>query len=184
MKMHVLTGDDALSRIGTKHAAFTCEPQKYLKNFAKTNELSEESSKMVEEYLVRVWTVAGRKTSCQTFDQARLEAHINSVTPKTLAQLPPTSSVIRNHIQRAFFVIRNVLCVLIDGAPVLSATDYDWFSDGGTIMPANGLKPIPEDMLTVCKCGGKCDTNRCLCAKGELRCVVYCHTSISDCHNA
>ena len=94
----MLTGDDALSRIGTKHAAFTCEPQKCLRNFAESDELSDESMKIVEEYLVRVWIGAGRKMPCKTFDRARLESHINSVTPKTLAQLPPTSSVIQKHI--------------------------------------------------------------------------------------
>ena len=45
VKVHVLPGDDALSRIGTKHAAFTCEPSKYLHLFAETNDWNEESSK-------------------------------------------------------------------------------------------------------------------------------------------
>lgn len=35
VKVHVLTGDDGLSKIGTKYAAFTCEPKKYLGNFAE-----------------------------------------------------------------------------------------------------------------------------------------------------
>ena len=83
------------------------------------------------------------------------------------------------------FIIRNVLTILIDGDPILSAMDYSWFLDGGTILPVKGLKPMPEDRLVLCKCGGKCDTNRCLYAKGELLRFIYCHIlhSVSDCRN-
>ena len=62
VKVHMLTGDDALSKIGTKHAALTCEPEKYLENFAKSHDLSEEALKKVDEYLVCVWTGARCKT--------------------------------------------------------------------------------------------------------------------------
>ena len=183
VKVHVLTGDDALSRIGTKHAALACEPHKYLHLFAESSECNEESLKMAEEYLVRVWTGALRKTSSRTFDQARLESHISSATPKALVQLPPTSSVIHNHIKRAFFVLRNVLNVFNDRSPELNAIDFGWFLEGDTMLPAKGLKPIPDDILVVCKCVGKCDTNRCKCFKVDVPCVVYCHTAHQDCDN-
>ena len=111
VKAHVLTGNDALSKIGTKHAALTCEPEKYLVNFGEFLVLSEESFKMVEEYLVRVWTGAGRKKSSQTFDQARLEMHIKGAKP--LPEFPPTSSVIAYHIQRSLFIAHNVLSLLM-----------------------------------------------------------------------
>jgi hypothetical protein len=35
----------------------------------------------------------------------------------------------------------------------------------------------------VCKCVGKCDTNRCKCFKVDVPCVVYCHTAHQDCDN-
>jgi len=111
LKVHVLSGDDAHSRIGTKHAAFACEPQKYLSNFAESDDLSDDSVMVVEEYLVHVWIGAGRKTSCQTFDRARLESYTHSVTPKALAQLPPTSNVIRQHIRRAVFDMSSMSCL-------------------------------------------------------------------------
>jgi len=138
----------------------------------------------VEEYLVHVWTGAGRKTSSHTFNQVRLENHFKGATPKPLAQLAPTSSVIRTHIQRAFFILRNVLNLLNDRGAVLDPVNRGWFCDGGTILPVKGLKPLPADMLIVCKCGGKCDTKRCSCAKADLMCVVFCHKSqLSDCQN-
>ena len=150
-KVHVLTGDDALSRIGTKDAAFTCEPQKYLQRFTESDELSDDSVKIVEEYIARVWIGDGRKTSCKTFDRSRVESHINSLTPKSLAQLPPTSSIIRNHIQRSYFIIRNIFSMMSDCAQKLFAMDYGWFCDDGIILPVKGLNPIPEKLLVLCK---------------------------------
>ena len=40
IKAHVLTGDDALSKIGSKHAALTLEPFKYLSGFAEAEEMN------------------------------------------------------------------------------------------------------------------------------------------------
>ena len=38
--MHVLTGDDTLRKIGTKHASLSCDPQRFLDNFAESNKLT------------------------------------------------------------------------------------------------------------------------------------------------
>jgi hypothetical protein len=184
VKVHVLTGDDALSKIGTKHAAYTCEPDKYLHNFAESEDLTEESTKLAEEYLVRVWTSAGRNTVCKTFDHARYESHINSNHPKPLELLPPTSSVIQNHIKRAFFILRNVLNILNEQYTVPDATNYGWLLEDATMLPVKGLKSIPPEILTVCQCGGQCDTRRCVCRRGGMSCVVFCHAANnSECRN-
>jgi len=184
VKVHVLTGDDALSKIGTKHAAYTCDPDHYLHNFAESDDLTEESSQIVEEYLVRVWTGAVRKTLCKTFDNARYEQHINSQHPKPLELLPPTSSVIRNHIKRGFFILRNLFTILNEQSTVTEATNYGWSNEDGTMLPVKGLKPIPPEMLIVCLCRGECDTRRCICKKGGVSCVVFCHASQdSECRN-
>ena len=181
VKAHVLTGNDALSKIGTKHAALTCEPEKYLVNFGEFSVLSEESFKMVEEFLVRVWTGAGRKTSSQTFDQARLEMHIKGAKP--LPEFPPpTSSVIAYHIQRSLFIAHNVLSLLNDHGPILEPTYYGWFSDSGSLLPVKGLKSLPDEELIVCKCGGRCHTKRCPCRKAGQLCVIFCHES-QECQN-
>ena len=184
VKVHVLTGDDALSKIGTKHAALTCEPEKYLNTFAESHDLSEESLKKAEEYLVRVWNGSGRKTSSQTFDQLRVENHVKSATPKSLAQLPPTSSVIRCHIQRSFYIVHNVINLLNKCGPVLDPTSHGWFCDDSTLLPVKGLNPPPPEKLILCKCVGKCDTKRCPCAKARLVCTLFCHMSQeSRCQN-
>ena len=138
----------------------------------------------VEQYLVRGWAGAGCKTPSKTFDQLRLEHHIKVATPKPLAQLPPTTNVIRAHIQRAFYVVYNVLNLLDDRRLVLDPTNHGWICDDGTLLPVKGLKPLPAAMLAVCRCDGKCATKSCRCAKAGLVCVVLCHKSkVSECQN-
>ena len=41
IKAPVLTGDDCMSKVGTKHAALVCDPVQYLTNFGKTDALLE-----------------------------------------------------------------------------------------------------------------------------------------------
>jgi hypothetical protein len=71
-RVHVLTGDDALSKIGAKYAAFISDPIKFLDNFAESKSLSADMLKSVEHYWVRVWCGAGRRTASQTSDQLDL----------------------------------------------------------------------------------------------------------------
>ena len=80
-----------------------------------------------------------------------------------------TLSVIRNHIRCAFIIIRNVLTTLIEGAPILSAMVYGWFSEDVIWLPVKGLKPIPEDMRMLCKCGSKCNTT----VSNNTQCIQY-----------
>lgn len=54
IKAHVLTGDDALSKIGSKHAALALEPIKYLSGFAEAEEINYAEIWLAEEYLVKV----------------------------------------------------------------------------------------------------------------------------------
>ena len=58
LKAYVLTGDDSLSKIGTKHAAFVTKPEEYLADFAERRELSKEESIQAETFLVKVWASA------------------------------------------------------------------------------------------------------------------------------
>lgn len=114
IKAHVLT---ALSKIGTKHASLLYQPQKFLSNFAESNDLTEEDIKQAEEYLVHVWAGAKSKPKSQSFDQLRVECHVRAITLKPLEFLPPRLSVIHGHIHRAFFVVRNALCLLNNTPP-------------------------------------------------------------------
>ena len=52
VKVHVLSGDDAVSNVGTKHAALACNPLS-LTNFAETDSLTKVDISVVERYQPR-----------------------------------------------------------------------------------------------------------------------------------
>jgi hypothetical protein len=54
IKAHILTGDDCMSKVGTKHAAVTSDPIQFLMNFGETETLSEQDEALAEKYIVRV----------------------------------------------------------------------------------------------------------------------------------
>ena len=54
MKAFIITGNDYLSKIGTKHAALSCSPEVYLANFGDVNILTECDISQAETYLVKV----------------------------------------------------------------------------------------------------------------------------------
>ena len=62
----MLTGDDSLSKIGTKHAAVVFRPTRYLSHFGEDEVLNESALLLCESYLVRVWAGARSKTSAST----------------------------------------------------------------------------------------------------------------------
>lgn len=68
LKAYVLTGDDSLSKVGTKYAATVCEPLKFLGDFAESDDLSADAMTKTEEYLVRVWVGARSNPEVTTFD--------------------------------------------------------------------------------------------------------------------
>ena len=42
--------------------------------------------------------------------------------------------------------------------------------------------PMPEAVIELvsCNCKTKCDTQRCTCYKGKLKCTLLCHKKASD----
>jgi len=121
IKAHILTGDDCMSKVGTKHAAVACNPVQYLTNFGETNTLSEQDEALAEKYLVRVWAGARSTTTTETFDQLRLENYTSASAG--IDSLPPTSSVIKGHIRRGAFPVHRACKLLanIDEPETLAA---------------------------------------------------------------
>ena len=177
IKAHITTGDDAMSKVGTKHAALVCRPERFLSSFGESPVLSEADLHQAEQYLVHVWAGARSKPTATTFDQLRLDIHRHAVVG--LEELPPTSSVIWGHLRRAFYVIRNVLTLLTD-ASQLDPFDYGWINQDGMLLPLESLKPIPAKMLSLCGCGGKCNSKRCSCKAADVMCVTYCHKKVVE----
>ena len=117
VKAHILSGEDCMSKIGTKNAAMASDPVQYLTNFGETDVLSEQDIAQAEKYLVRVWAGTRSNTTADTFDQLRLENYTGGSVG--IYCLPPTSSVIKGHIHRAFLLIHRACHILENGA------DYD-----------------------------------------------------------
>lgn len=176
IKAHILTGDDSMSKVGTKHAAILCDPVQYLTNFGEDDTLSEQDIVLAERYLVRVWTGTRSATPAQTFDQLRVEKFTGGNTG--IDSLPPTSSVIRGHIHRGGFLAYkacHLLSTARDHFPDLDPLKHGWLDTLGMLLPSKCLKPLPAAVTTVCKCAGKCDTRRCVCRQAGLPCVLFCH---------
>jgi hypothetical protein len=186
IKAHILTGDDCMSKVGTKHAAMACDPVQYLTNFGETDILLDQDAALAEKYLVRVWAGARSTTAAETFDQLRVENYLCSSVG--IDALPPTSSEIRGHIQRGAFLVRKA-CQLLATADEhgarLEPLDHGWEEHFGALLPSKCLKPLSGSFLTICKCAGKCDTRRCGCRSAGVLCVIFCHgkTDNSSCKN-
>ncbi len=55
VKIHILTGDDSMSKFATKLATMKMDHVKYLVNFAEGSIMSDEEVEKAEQYLVNVW---------------------------------------------------------------------------------------------------------------------------------
>ena len=91
-----------MSKVGTKHAAIECQPERYLQTIGENAPPSEHDMTMAEEYLVRVYAGVRSSTKCVTFDEFRLECYLAG---NSLDSLPPTSSVVLGHIRRGSYLI-------------------------------------------------------------------------------
>lgn len=182
IKAHILTGDDCMSKVGTKHAALTCDPVQYQTSFGEADILSDQDAALAENYLVRVWAGARSTTTSETFDQLRVENYTSANAG--IDALPPTSSVIRGHILRGAFLVHKA-CQLLVSANVqearLEPTRHGWEDHFGTLLPSKSLKPLPRSIITMCKCAGKCDTRRCGCRAAGGMCVIFCHGKSDAC---
>ena len=177
IKAHVLSGDDAVSKVGTKHAALVCQPMSLI-NFAETNSLAEADIRDVERYLVRLWEGARSNTTADTFDDLRYNCYLKG---KSLNELPPTSSVICGHIRRCFFVIRNAI-TLLETNVTMDPQDFGWTNVSGVLVPERFLRHLPADILVLCQCTGKCNS-RCKCRSSDSNCVHFCHKGNEICEN-
>ena len=79
IKAHILSGNDCLSKVGSKHAAIMLNPVQYLVNFAD-GILTDQDIALAERYLVRVWAGVRSTTTAETFDELRLEAYLKGTS--------------------------------------------------------------------------------------------------------
>ena len=173
IKAHILTGEDIMSKVGTKHAAKIFDPARYLANFGETPNLSEEDIRLAEEYLVKVKAGVKSKPLATTFDGLRHEKYIGGTTG--INDLPPTSHAIRAHIHRAAYLVYTSCNLLNTDRGTLDPQEYGWEKRFGIMLPVKSLKPLPPYMLKTCGCGGKCENKSCSCRSAGVPCTIFCH---------
>ena len=87
LKAYIITGNDYLSKVGSKHVAVSCNPELFLSNFAEADVLTEAEIALAEHYSVKVWAGVRSTSTATTFDQLRLEQYVNGASLETLPQL-------------------------------------------------------------------------------------------------
>ena len=99
------------SKIGTMHATFTQNPERYMSSIKESNSLGSNDMAKSERFLVGVWACAKVSSNINTFNELRADQHKRKTKPLEL--MPPTSRLITGHIRRAFYVVRRLKrCVL------------------------------------------------------------------------
>ena len=78
IKAHILTGNDHLSKVGTKYAALHFNPAVTLFGFAESHVLAEQDINCAEEYLVKCYNGVRSATHATTFDELRLQCVTSS----------------------------------------------------------------------------------------------------------
>ena len=172
MKLHILSGQDCIIRVGTKLAALMFTPENFLENFGESAVIDQQQVAAAEEYLVKVWNGANSKTCCKTFDELRLEKYKGRYALDTL---PPTSSSIRGHIFRGGFLIYHVCNLLNKNYLHLDPKEYAWEESNGMMLPSKFLNLVPANKLCKCSCGGKCSKAPCKCSVFGEKCTMFCH---------
>ena len=172
MKAYIITGNDYISKMGTKKAALSFSPEVYLANFGDGELLTEQDIALAETYLVKVWAGIRSKTTTRTFDQLRLEQYVDK---SSLDTLPPTSSVVRGHLHRAAYLIKDTSSLLEPDYNRPDPLENGWISQFGRLLPAKNLKSLPENILKTCGCQKSCDKKICQCKALGIKCTIYCH---------
>ena len=97
IKVHILIGNDCISKLGTKQATLQAKPVHFLSAFAEIPDISASAFAPTEEYFVYVWAGSRSKPQSKTFDALKYEIQRTSSLP--LDHLLPTSNVIEMHLK-------------------------------------------------------------------------------------
>ena len=101
LRLHVLTGCDVTSKIGTKYGALNAKPIDYLKSLNK-EKIHKEAQK-AESYLVKS---LGPLLACTSMNELRTESYIDKRL--SLIELPPKSPSKFGHILHLILLFINL----------------------------------------------------------------------------
>ena len=175
--VHALTGNDIISKFGTKFSALKISPEKYLTYFGKKPDGLDINMVLAdaEQFLVQVLKPGSK---CKSLDELRhYMYHYNKST--TIDKLPPTSCAARSHLLRAFLsAFEQTNC---HTRLKLNPLKYGFKYEDGLLVPEVNQRLIPGDLVLNCNCE-KCVTTRCTCCM-FCKCQKDCHDGTSSCEN-
>ncbi len=166
--LHILTGCDSTSKVGTKHSAMKANPVKFLTRFGKNVSPSNSDIANAEKYLVHVLQ---NGAPFQTMDQLRYYRYFHSKNV-LYSELPPTSYALYAHILRCWYNCHIQLNCLKNATldPLLFAYE----EDDNLLIPTKLHRIMPENLPLPCTCK-KCATQRCRCRDARIPCCMYCN---------
>ena len=120
LKLHVLTGCEVTSFIGTKKSALKAKPECFLRDFGEGIHLTEKDALNAEHYLVKVVSPSSDSLS---FNQLRFELYTDKKV--SLVDLPPTSASLSGHLLRCHIVIFQLMNLLKENVHI-NYCNYGW----------------------------------------------------------
>ena len=174
LALHLGTGCDYLSKIGTKLSALNANPEEFLTDFSEAANLDEDVIKQCERYLVKVYD---RNAKEATFDELRCRQYKNN---DSVFDLAPTSySIINGHIPRWHYLYREYSNLLNQFYNNSRPEDHGWVLENGVLLPNKFLLLVPDKLTNVCNCKPDknlqmCKYNRCKCKRSAEQCTEYC----------
>ena len=167
--IHILTGCDTTSKVGTKLSALKPPAVQLLSEFGKSlsSPNQDEIIGKAEEYLVQVLKP---NSTCTTMDNLRYDIYHQSKV-SDLHSLPPTSSDLHLHILRCLYT--TYMQIHCRQNVTVDAANYGYEERNGSLVPSYHPNNVPESLVQTCNCK-KCSTKQCACRKIGIPCCVYC----------
>ena len=135
---------------------------------------------MAEKFLVKC---IDSKANSESFDDLRMEYyhHHNNFN---LEKIPPTSTSIRKHIQRAFLQSHIWYNSCFREMPFKDPLDCGYIFTDEKLIPDFETEIVPEDFPMPCSCQKCARDNVCPCRKRNILCCEFCKCQRnSSCQN-
>ncbi len=182
---HAFTGCDTVSAFtgrGKKTAwatwkSFPEVTDAFIELLGMSNELSEESMLLLEQFVVLMYN---RTSEVTEVNEARKQLFTKK--SRILENIPPTKAALVQHIRHTYFQANIWSQSLLTSPQISDPSDWGWVKE------SNGWQPLwttlPEASnscheLIRCRCKKGC-TGCCKCAKAALKCTALCLFS-GDC---
>ena len=141
--IHILTGCDTTSKVGTKISALKPPAAKLLSQFGKSlsSPNQDEIIHKAEPYLVQV---LNPNSTCTTMDDLRYEMYHQSKV-SDLHSLPPTSADLHLHILRCLYTTYTQMHCLQN--VTVDSTNYDYELKNASIVPTYHQNNVSESLV-------------------------------------